>query len=683
MSRTTLPISDIPLLQTLIKEVGAKALESSRDLMDDGERSKNVYLVACKLNRFLAKPSIDAFITSRDPYRAKGLEDAIKGVMLGTHSMQKETVEALCFYLKDNKLPDYSYDRWKSQAYQLRLWQAYKLEKLGAADQGDNLNAEVEPTVEQGLELQNARLELDQLRNDKIAATEKITDLEQQLQDKQKDILKNKTLIKELSLELDQLRNDKITATEKIATLQQQLQGKKDKILKNKTLIEELSLELEQLKKNLITANQTIETLEQLLKDKQDEMTIVKAANERLTNTLKKLRTPTDFDAKEGPRLPFNLGKIDLYSQTSAIRYLFVFLFVAFIIAFVCSNEALFKIDISQNERLKNEILKMGLQNANFSAEVGRQISEKKARLTHEHDLSTLLTSAQFLILLIFYPLFLYKTSRYVEHQKGNIIGTTLKQFNVGWLSTWCSFLALYLWFMYKFQHENALISVLPGDFFTKAFDDMSAETQLVAANYVSFNVKSWFFADVFSMISSVFYFYIYFILDRHSFPTTQNPTRHAGFIRDFGVTVCIAIGLLAFQFVGRIVLNSDELSLLSQLLYSIFNVLSMCLFFSRLNSHFFEAEQWRWKIYVFYIYAAIQAAYSSLDTNNSFISTFIFLIVISSKFFLYDHLKELVLQGKSETYIYNFLIYEDSKNNNSRIENDESLENDSKLEKC
>ena len=190
MSRTTLPISDIPLLQTLIKEVGAKALESSRDLMDDGERSKNVYLVACKLNRFLAKPSIDAFITSRDPYRAKGLEDAIKGVMLGTHSMQKETVEALCFYLKDNKLPDYSYDRWKSQAYQLRLWQAYKLEKLGAADQGDNLNAEVEPTVEQGLELQNARLELDQLRNDKIAATEKITDLEQQLQDKQCLVLK-------------------------------------------------------------------------------------------------------------------------------------------------------------------------------------------------------------------------------------------------------------------------------------------------------------------------------------------------------------------------------------------------------------------------------------------------------------------------------------------------------------
>ena len=165
----TILLSDLSLLQSLIKEVYVKVIPSGKNLMEKDNVGKNVYHIAEALNDFLADRKIYGEIFTTEKYpdrRSAGLERHITNAMTrGVISMTDETVEYLSFYLIGVKDPNYSFEKFNSKAYHLVMWETYKKSKLEQnqfpkQDELKNSPSSFDGVQEQLLEIQNSNLKL-------------------------------------------------------------------------------------------------------------------------------------------------------------------------------------------------------------------------------------------------------------------------------------------------------------------------------------------------------------------------------------------------------------------------------------------------------------------------------------------------------------------------------------------
>ena len=245
---------------------------------------------------------------------------------------------------------------------------------------------------------------------------------------------------------------------------------------------------------------------------------------------------------------------------------------------------------------------------------------------------------AQFLLIAIMIPIyFLNQPKRKIlvlETMRHTTLNS-LRQFNTGWLFLWLSWLILYAWLSFKWWYE---IQLLGNE-----------------ATYFSFSVYSWAIADILNVLSAIFFFYLFFVLDMKSVSEADqneqvaSTKRNQRFQKFLSNVIFLSTAVLCFSILDRF-LNLSPFEDAGTILYAYLTGIAMLFFFGRLDSHLFNLK--RWELGMFYLYGVIQASWSSLEsTDYVVLSALIFLMAFAFKFYLFFKINNWLQGGDFDEY--------------------------------
>ena len=240
---------------------------------------------------------------------------------------------------------------------------------------------------------------------------------------------------------------------------------------------------------------------------------------------------------------------------------------------------------------------------------------------------------AQFLLIAIMIPIYFLnqpKRKIIIEAATQHTTLNALRQFNTGWLLLWLSWLVLYGWLSFKWWYEMQLLNDLNS--------------------YFAFSAYSWALADILNVLSAIFFFYLFFVLDMKSVRgVNQQEGRNRRFQYFLSNIIFLSTLVLCFSILDRF-LDLSPFEDAGTILYAYLTGIAMLFFFGRLDSHLFDLK--RWELGLFYLYGVIQASWSSLEsTDNVILSAAIFLMAFAFKFYLFFKINNWLQRGDFDEY--------------------------------
>ncbi len=208
------------------------------------------------------------------------------------------------------------------------------------------------------------------------------------------------------------------------------------------------------------------------------------------------------------------------------------------------------------------------------------------------------------------------------------IVDASLKQFQGGWLAILISLLFFYLWLTTKYICYDL--------FNLKEPENLALATR--------FNLVTNTLSDFFHLTTGFFYLYLYHILDLRSISTAEHPERSREFRRSMVYSSLAALFIFVFTTLGRFY---DWKVFI--MVYSLFSVVAMSMFFSRLNSQLMDDG--RAFIPVFYTYAAVQAGYPYLTDMYDIRGKVVIAAVLVFKIFLFSVINSYMQRGRFRKY--------------------------------
>ncbi len=214
------------------------------------------------------------------------------------------------------------------------------------------------------------------------------------------------------------------------------------------------------------------------------------------------------------------------------------------------------------------------------------------------------------------------------------IVDASLKQFQGGWLGILISLFVFYAWLTTKY---------VCYDIFNLADPVNQQITQ-------KFNFITNTFSDFFNLFTAFMYLYLYYILDARAVATTENTGRNRDFSKRMGFAFVTCVAIFTFTVLDR--MYDWKMFVM---VYSIFTVVAMLMFFSRLNSHFLDEGSSF--IPVFYSYAALQAGYSFLLDMYDIRGKVILFSAILFKLLLFSVINNYMQHGRFRQYFESMLM--------------------------
>ncbi len=214
------------------------------------------------------------------------------------------------------------------------------------------------------------------------------------------------------------------------------------------------------------------------------------------------------------------------------------------------------------------------------------------ASTNHDKFLISILHICTIPILLFFY----YLPSERRRAPMNGFAGMAIKQFELGWLGLWISWILLYLWLSIKYSVEKGYL--LAGDL----------------VSYAQFTPWSWAVADAVSALSSICFFYLFFVMDMKTISIDGEKEKSNQFKRSMIFVILLTTALLSFSIIDQFMLH-EAWNNTGTLLYSILTSIAMLYFFARLDSHLFHAR----RIYLapLFLYAVIQVNWNNLPDSS------------------------------------------------------------------
>lgn len=218
------------------------------------------------------------------------------------------------------------------------------------------------------------------------------------------------------------------------------------------------------------------------------------------------------------------------------------------------------------------------------------------------------------------------------------IVDATLKQFQGGWLGILISLFVFYVWLTVKY--------------FCYDMFNLSDPANLQLTQKFTFITN--IISDFFNLFTASMYLYLYYIMDARCVATTENTDRNKDFSKRMAFAFITSVAIFTFTVLDR--MYDWKIFVM---VYSVFTVVAMLMFFSRLNSHFMDEGSSF--IPVFYSYAALQASYPFLLDMYDIRGKVIILTAVLFKLLLFSVINNYMQHGKFRKYFESMLIREKS----------------------
>lgn len=217
----------------------------------------------------------------------------------------------------------------------------------------------------------------------------------------------------------------------------------------------------------------------------------------------------------------------------------------------------------------------------------------------------------------------------YIHQLRHGNTKEAMLQFQTGWIGILTAWGLLYTWMCYKWSLEQQLLEA--GNF----------------EGYAQFVPWSWAVADMFSLLSTLCFFFIFFVLD-----IKTGKGRTALLEQRMIAILILGTVILAFSLADRF-LFFGAWEGTGTLVYSILTSISMLYFFGRLDSHLFNAN--RWLLAPLYLYAVIQVNWTNLQSADFALQGLaIFFLAFLLKIYLFFLISGWIRSGDFEVYFEN-----------------------------
>lgn len=233
--------------------------------------------------------------------------------------------------------------------------------------------------------------------------------------------------------------------------------------------------------------------------------------------------------------------------------------------------------------------------------------------------------------LLLFLHFSPFGVKRKIDHIDDHIVKQSMQQFQMGWLAIWLCWGLLYAWMCIKWGYEKQLLS------------------QGYFASYFEFSAWSWAVSDILSVLSSIAFFFLFFVLDMESVNTSKSTDRNRLFQKSIAFIILICTAFLLLSIADRFV-DFGAMEGGGTLTYSLLTAISMIYFFGRLDSHFFNAK--RGLLAPLYLYSVLQVNWTNLKAASFvMMALVIFLIVFLLKIYFFFVITGWIRNGDFEKY--------------------------------
>jgi hypothetical protein len=214
-------------------------------------------------------------------------------------------------------------------------------------------------------------------------------------------------------------------------------------------------------------------------------------------------------------------------------------------------------------------------------------------------------------------------------------ISDTFKQLLFGWKSLWITWISFYLIlaFIYLRLIEDYQITLFGKE---KHFNDFF-----------------WYISNLITVINGFFFYYLFFVLDRESVSTKEEPERGKKFKNYYIITLVIGLSLFSISTIFELVSDSQSIkfSLVSNLIAA-YIAIGMSFFFGRLDSHNLNIP--RIILAPLYLYAIIQLFWDRkiIDQQINYDRIVIYSIALVLKFTVFYLFTKWLKEGRFNTYL-------------------------------
>ncbi len=208
--------------------------------------------------------------------------------------------------------------------------------------------------------------------------------------------------------------------------------------------------------------------------------------------------------------------------------------------------------------------------------------------------------------LLLFFYFIQFGGNNYIKSLSDSKEKVVLLQFSKGWIALWIGWLLLYFWMSFKWGYEDNL------------------QLQSLWSQRAAFSKFSWAVADVLSMISTISFFYLFFVMDVKTV-TLKEDRKEKPFVNAMGTVLLISFSFLFLSIIDRFT-DFGVMDGALTLLYSMITSISMLYFFARLDSHVFNVN--RLLLAPLYLYAIIQVNWNNMKAPEFAVQGLIFFLI-------------------------------------------------------
>lgn len=210
-------------------------------------------------------------------------------------------------------------------------------------------------------------------------------------------------------------------------------------------------------------------------------------------------------------------------------------------------------------------------------------------------------------------------------------VNAPLRQFSYGWGGIWWSWVVLYIWMSIKYAYEKDLL------------------VQAAYGDYLFFSQWSWAVADVFSALSTMCFFYLFFVLDMKTVSNTTDKTATNSFQKSMLLVAWCTVFCLILSIIDHFYI-SDAWDSMGTSLYALLASISMLYFFGRLDSHLFAAR--RILLAPLLLYAVIQVNWNDFpDSKFAAKGLLILLLAFLLKIYLFFIINNWLKSGDFALY--------------------------------
>ncbi|MFK8101492.1 MAG: hypothetical protein AB8G15_03160 [Saprospiraceae bacterium] len=262
---------------------------------------------------------------------------------------------------------------------------------------------------------------------------------------------------------------------------------------------------------------------------------------------------------------------------------------------------------------------------------ISKLVADQPEIIISLNDLRGISSLHVFMILLL---LFVILYTPFGGKQTGvipsSLVQRALRQFNRAWIAIWISWFLLYTWMSFAWWQE---IHYLENNAYVQ---------------YLHFHTLAWAIADIFNILSTIFVFYLFLVMDMERLSEDQSPREKGKFQRSLMRILGISTLILLFSITDRFVDFGNWDDKIGPLLLSLLTAISLMYFFGRLDSHFFKAK--REALAPLYLYAGIQVVWVELSAASNMIYA-IFFAALLLKLYLFLVVKHWLQNGNFAEY--------------------------------